>query len=191
MQVKDILVPLDESAVTEAALPYAEQLARAMHVPVRLLTAVRTVFQGLVIRLDEFEELNRQRREQAEAYIAKVAADLQGRGVEASSSVVGGEPVEQILSAAGDGTMIVMATHGRGGVERFLVGSVADKVMRMGRQPTLLVRPSAETAAAKPLELRRLMLPLDGSELSDAALIPAGELAEALGATITLVRVDP
>ena len=191
MQVKDILVPLDGSAVAEAALPYAEHLAKAMHVPVRLITAVQIVLEQLLMRREEIDGLNTQRREQAEVYLPKTVTDLHGRGIDVSGSVAVGDPVKQILFAAGDGTMIVMATHGLGGVERLLVGSVADKVMRMSQQPTLLVRPSTETAVAKPLELRRLMLPLDGSELSEAALTPAGELAVALGATVTLVRVEP
>ena len=190
MQVKEILVPLDGSAVSEAALPYAEQLARAMHVPVRLVTVVQTAVEGLLMPRNAFEELIARRREDAEAYLPKTVADLQGRGVDVSGSVVVGDPVERILSAAGDGTIIVMATHGRGGVERFLVGSVADKVMRMSGQPTLLVRSPVEGAAAKPPELRRLMVPLDGSPLAEAAVAPAGELASALGASVTLVRVQ-
>jgi nucleotide-binding universal stress UspA family protein len=88
-----------------------------------------------------------------------------------------------------------MATRGHGGVQRWLLGSVADKVMRLSSRPVLLIRPpepedgAASLTAAVPL--RRLMVPLDGSPLAEAALPLADSLGAALGASLLFVRVEP
>jgi nucleotide-binding universal stress UspA family protein len=86
--------------------------------------------------------------------------------------------------------MVVMATHGRGGLQRMIVGSVADKVMRMGTRPVLLVRPQ-ERPALKPIALRQIMVALDGSPLAERALPLAVDISRATGATMLLVRVEP
>jgi nucleotide-binding universal stress UspA family protein len=86
--------------------------------------------------------------------------------------------------------MVVMATHGRGGLQRLFLGSVADKVMRTADQPTLLISPSEDATARQAIQLRRIVVPLDGSPLAEAALAPAARLAAAAGARLVLLRVQ-
>jgi nucleotide-binding universal stress UspA family protein len=87
--------------------------------------------------------------------------------------------------------MVIMATHGRGGLQRLYLDSVADKVMRKASQPTLLVSPREEIPARQTVQLRRIAVPLDGSSLAEGALTSAGELAALAGAHLLLVRVQP
>jgi len=87
-----------------------------------------------------------------------------------------------------------MATHGRSGLERWYLGSVADKVMRLVERPILLITPAAvgeEGQAAPAVRFAHIAVPLDGSSLAEAALPAAEELAAATGGAITLVRVQP
>jgi len=190
-----ILVSLDGSAIAEAALPYAEGVATATGAPVLIVavadeepTRVLTVGLTPSTRAALVESL----RDPLEAYINDTAEAVRARGVAASVRVVVGDPVDEILTAAENSgaAMIVMATHGRGGAARWLIGSVADKVMRLSSCPVLLVRPKVDEAP-RDVALRRLMVPLDGSSLAEAALEAAAALAKAAGATVVLVRVEP
>lgn len=84
--------------------------------------------------------------------------------------------------------LIVMSTHGRGGLDRWLHGSVADQVLRETPQPVILVPPGYERPWPGHFPLR-ILLTLDGSALAEAAIGPADDLAGALGAALMLVRV--
>jgi nucleotide-binding universal stress UspA family protein len=189
-----ILVPLDGSAFAEAALPYAESLAVVKGRSLRLLSVVETVLEGL---FPEYIQLNaaldKARSASAHKQLTRIAESLQERGLAVETQTALGAPSKEILSAAEqmDVAAIVMATHGRGGADRWVMGSVADKVMRMSTKPVLLVRPRAAIATAGAASLRRLLVPLDGSPMAELALGPATELAAASGAVLVLVRVVP
>lgn len=195
MLKKQILVPLDQSPEAEAALPYAEALAKTLGSELRLFSVVQTELEGpLFRRIDMGEEVVRLQQAQADAYLAKVAVGLQlpGRGIDVQGTVVLGEPTEQILSAAGDDVaMVVMATHGRGSLGRVVLGSVADKVMRMSQRPTLLVHALEAPRSDRSVTLRRIVVPLDGSLLAEVALPQAIELARSANAGLILVNVEP
>ncbi len=192
-----LLVPLDGSPLAEAALPYTVTLARASGARVLLLTVLESEpIRALVIGGDENlrAQVEAVWRTPAEGYLAGIAARLAVRSVRAESKAVVGEPVDQILAEADDedATMIVMATHGRGGLQRLLVGSVADKVMRMSTRPVLLVRPPREVPAAgdEPVPIERIAVPLDGSELAEAAIPVAVDLARMCKARLLLFRAE-
>ena len=86
--------------------------------------------------------------------------------------------------------LVVMTTHGLGPVGRFLLGSVADDLIRRGPAPVLLVPPHDPAPGLIPEpDLNRILIPLDGSGLSEGAVVPALDLARTLGATCTLLRV--
>lgn len=150
-----LLVPLDGSAASEAVLPAAAALARAHDVPVTLLRVVTRPYQvppavpyGLVV---DHAELVR-RRTDAHAYLRQMPARLETQDVHVRTAVVEGDSVPEAIAehAAGHGdVMIAMATHGRGGVRRLLLGSVADKVLRTASQPVLLVRPPEAVGRTK------------------------------------------
>jgi nucleotide-binding universal stress UspA family protein len=194
MDLTAVLVPLDQSPLSESALPYAEAIARVTGAHVRLLSVIdpgsRALPDGPTEVRAHIEQVN---RSAAEEYLRMTALPLTGRGIEVQPAVVLGNPVDEIVAAADDdpGSVIVMATHGRGGLERWRVGSVADKVMRIATRPTLLVRPRTAEEERRPVTIGRIALPLDGSEHAEAALPYATDLAKRCGATLVLVRVEP
>jgi nucleotide-binding universal stress UspA family protein len=101
-----------------------------------------------------------------------------------------GPAAPSILRAADEERtdVIVMSTHGRGGLGRWLYGSVADEVLRHAAVPIVLISATCERAWSVEGPFR-LLVPLDGSPLAEAALGPAGEVADALGAELVLLRV--
>ncbi len=191
-----LLVPLDESEQAEAVLPYAEGLARALGATLHLLAVVEPepprIF-GLDTEIRTQLEL--ELCQGMTGYLAAIAEESRAQGIAADTETVVGHPAEEILAAADRtaASMIIMATHGRGGLQRLFLGSVADKVMRTSSHPTLLVSPDEHNLGKRnlqPVALRRIAVPLDGSPLAEAALDLAGSLAAAAGARLLLVRVQ-
>jgi nucleotide-binding universal stress UspA family protein len=193
MMLETILVPLDGSALAERALPYATRLARAAGGRLVLVRATGARPAAGGTRVAPAAE--------AEDYLRTARAGLYELAPDRIGAVVyGGDAAEAVLAEvrlrrAG---LIVMATHGRGGLGRALYGSVADAVLRHAPAPVLLVPaacerrwPPARPPGAEPGPPRRVLVPLDGSDLAEEALAPAGALAAALGAGLLLAQAVP
>jgi nucleotide-binding universal stress UspA family protein len=105
------------------------------------------------------------------------------------AEVRGGSPAREILEVALNASveLIVLGTHGRGGVERFLLGSVAEKVLRKARCPVMVVPSTAD--ANRSALFNRILCPIDGSAPSSAAVACALSLARETDAAITLQQV--
>jgi nucleotide-binding universal stress UspA family protein len=184
--VKKILLPLDGSAFGERALLYATRLARSTSA--RLLL-VRATHARTLLEVNEADAqigvIN-----QAEHELAATATRLRNMGLQAEVHVYYDEPVSAILNAARHHQvdLIVMSTHGRSGAGRMLYGSVADDVLRHAEAPVLLVPSSVdhEWPTDEPLTA---LVPLDGSDLAEAALSSAALLATQVGAKLHLLRV--
>lgn len=176
-----ILVPLDGSEIAEAALGYAALLPSER---VSLLRVEPDERQGGVR-----EEAAWQAEAEAAsvAYLDQRAEELRRQGREVVPLVVRGDPAEQIVAHAGDAGLIVMTTQGCGAGKRALFGSVADRVVRHAAAPTLVVRTKGRPAG--PPRVARVVVPIDGSELSLNALPIAARLAALLGVPVRLVRV--
>lgn len=135
--LEKILVPLDGSELAEGVLCHIEDLARANNSEVLLLrVAFFHPFPG--VDPTEFED---KAIERAENYLEEVSEVLTGRGVNVSTHVRFGDPAREILTH-GDkyASVVVLTTHGRGGISRWAMGSVADRVMRRSTKPVLIVR---------------------------------------------------
>lgn len=135
---KKILVPLDGSALAESILPQVTDLARLHDAEVVLLTvALAHAFPGA----DPTEAQLHAVRE-AEKYLETMERELKGRKVRVSVVVRYGHAAEEILDHAAFAgiDLIAMSTHGRAGVRRWVLGSVAEKVLRASTTPLLLVR---------------------------------------------------
>ncbi len=136
----NILVPLDGSELAEEALDVAVDIARPAGGSITLFAAFDpAVAQGLAAYADA-EQITGAMA--AEAYLDQVAARLVGTGVDfAKTSSDGSNAAEEIIdrAAAEDVSMIVMTSHGRSGVGRWLLGSVADKVTRSATVPVVIV----------------------------------------------------
>ncbi len=173
-----ILVPLDGSRFSEGVLPYVRALARAVKVPVELL------YVNDPARLAPFSPPL-----QGGEYLQGVAASFTG-AAEVKYTVELGEPAGTIvdLAAAQTGTLIAMTTHGYSATRRWLLGSVADKVLHGSTNHLLLVRPTDGDAAGEAF-LKTMLVPLDGSALAEEVVPIATELASRLTLEIVLVRV--
>jgi len=189
---RKVMIPLDGSSFAEHALPLARTIARACDAELHLVVVVpplaeaytEGVFFGTADL--EAEVVARQK-----AYLARVRQQLDEMKV--STAVLEGEVAGCLCShAAAEGAdLVVMATHGRGPLARFWLGSVADEVIRHAPLPVLLVHPEEGPVnlAAAPPPLR-VLVPLDGTELAERILEPAIALGEMMpGAEFILFQV--
>ncbi len=185
--VKTLLVPLDGSSLAEQALPYATALAAGTRAEIFLVRAARArVLPGVDAGDAEVGVV-----ENAEEYLAHVTASLPSN-LKVGCGVYYGDPVTGIVeeSRLRDVGLVVMATHGRSGLGRWVYGSVAEGVLHRTPVPVLLVRAWRGAAGAGSLQAAGPMLvPLDGSSFAEAVLPAAMELASQLGSSLTLLQV--
>lgn len=141
-----ILVPLDGSHFAESALPHALELAQKFNSQITLLRSIAPAQPFAADVGDTAEMLIKLRelsQEEAEQYLASHTGSLDQQGYKINYSVqISGSPANTILSTAEEqgADVIVMSTHGRSGLGRFLFGSVAEKIMRHAEIPVLLIR---------------------------------------------------
>lgn len=146
-----ILVPLDGSEVAEAALPNIEDLALKMapktEIEVTLLQVVSTITYNVLTddvraQIPYTESEMAQIKHKALDYLEKVAAGMRGKGIKVQTMVSAGHAAEEIIKAAYEtgANLIAMSTHGRSGLKRWALGSIADKVLHESDIPTLIVR---------------------------------------------------
>jgi nucleotide-binding universal stress UspA family protein len=194
---RNIMVPLDGSPFAEHALPFAASIARRAGATLYLVRAhvpVAPLYSDRELVVDE--SLDGTIRESEAAYLDAVVKRLtEVVSVTVSRTLVDG-PVADALHEHGSAVaadLVVMATHGRGGLSRFWLGSVADKLIRHLPMPILLVRPHGEAPdLSRDHVPQHILVPLDGSNLSEQAIGPAVELGTLMDADYLLVRVvDP
>jgi nucleotide-binding universal stress UspA family protein len=138
------LVALDGSAEAEAILPFFLQVAGPLDVEVVLFRVVPDR-PGSTMTEQADQQLD------AEEYLAPLAVEMRDKGVRVSTQVQRGEPVAEILAVAraAGADLIAMTTHGRTGLRRAVMGSVADAVVRQSDIPVLLLRASERQIAAR------------------------------------------
>lgn len=192
---KWVLVPLDGSPHSEGVIPYARQVARRLALPLTLLHVVDPgVIQAPAPQhRAALAQLTQRAADLAEARLKPLAGALNDAGLQARPRVLYGNPAETILSCAKeeDGCLLAMATHGRSGLGRWLLGSVADRVLHCVEGPLLLIRPGTQPGAAEEAPLQTMLIPLDGSEMAESILPQAEEVARSLGLRILIIQVVP
>ncbi len=150
-----ILVPLDGSKVGEAALPYIKDLVTNLvpggTVEVTLIQVISQLVHYVVVgeeavRAPYTPQEIEQVKQRAGQYLTEVGADLRSAGATTKVMVVVGHAVEEILKAADElkVDMIAMSSHGRSGLSRLAFGSVTDRVLHGGSRPVLVVKASKE-----------------------------------------------
>jgi nucleotide-binding universal stress UspA family protein len=185
-----ILCPTDFSTVSTAAEGYAAALAARYEARLTLLHVdppmpIMAPYGEIPVDVRLFEE----QRAQAERDLAAARDRARTAGAAAEATLVGGYPGREILAAAGDedADLIVLGSHGRGGVEHLLLGSVAEKVLRKAPCPVMIV---PATATPRPGALfARILCPIDGSAGSAEAVEYAVSLARETDGLLTLVTV--
>lgn len=191
-----ILVPVDGSRFAEAALPIAQRMARAAKGSLHLVLIHHPLpaWNPAISFPDGGAAIEEANRDRETAYLAALTEQV-GRdsGVPVTQTLIRGTPGEAISAHAatiGAG-LVVMATHGRGPVSRFWLGSTTDYVLRHVAVPVLAVHPPMEEAmpSSASLEVRRILVPVDESPLSRQVVGPAEELARLFGAELLLLSV--
>jgi nucleotide-binding universal stress UspA family protein len=192
---QNIMVPVDETTFAEAAVPWALAAAgpgtslQIVHAhcfppPATMVVCDPNLDQALLIQEDQYldELVNRVRAAMPQMVITTRNADLCSM------------PADTLAFAARHSCtdLVVMATHGRGPLARFFVGSVADQFIRLSPAPVLFVRADEGqihvNLSIRP-RLEQLVVPLDGSEFAEQVLKPAVSLADSFGCRCTFVYV--
>ncbi len=190
---RHILVPLDGSHLAATALPYATTLARASDARITLLAVVASLPERVGIPSVAAQEGDGRHVTEGTAYLESVASAVRADGLAVTTVVRHGNPAAEILAAseAEEYSLIVMSTHGRTGLGRLRMGSVAQHVMRHAIIPTLVVRPGADAPTEGVATIAAITVALDGSGLAEEALPDAVQIATALAIPLTLLQVIP
>lgn len=142
---KKILVPLDGSQLAEAVLPHAEALAKSDHAEIIILRVPTTPASEFIARDPGVASLIRQSMmEEVEEYVHDKVAMIEEEHIKATGMTREG-PVPEVILEVADEThadMIAMSTHGRSGIQRWLMGSVADKIVHHTHIPVMLIHPN-------------------------------------------------
>lgn len=191
---RTLLVPLDGSSFAEHALPCALAIARRSPAKIRLASVVTPLAEAYVEGLYfSTVDLEKQLVLNQQAYLDRVRSRLlQHAQIDVTAEVLHGEVGATLnrLIDQGGSDLVVMATHGRGTMGRFWLGSVADEMLRHVTVPLLLVRPGEEAVdlAVEP-NLGKAVVALDGSPLAEQILEPAVTVAGLMpGASLMLMR---
>lgn len=181
-----VLVPLDGSPRAERAVPVAAKIAAANHgtvVLVRVMT-LPIVYGAALVPSLSVETMEAERME-CTGYLSDITnlPALMNLGTE--TVVMQGVPAQSILEATSSkkADLVVMTSHGRTGLSRWMLGSVAQQIAHHAPVPVLVLRAEGPTLATQHPDvehLPRLLVPLDGSPLAEAALEPAAELTAVL-----------
>jgi nucleotide-binding universal stress UspA family protein len=183
----NILVPLDGSTLSEAALQPAAVLAKKFNSTVMLLH---------IIEADAPAEIHKERHltqtAEAETYLKDTAKRAFPEDLKVSTHVHSAAVSDVARSIVEHATaefhpdLIVISTHGKGGMRDVLFGSIAQQVVSKGKTPLLVVRPDTP-----PFQLNRILLPLDPDSIHDESFPAAERLAEAFQAALILFSVVP
>lgn len=186
-----IMVPLDGSRFAESALPVALSVSRRTGAPVHLVTVQEPIPSFA------YEEWENAAEEWSREYLDGALERARPHaGGALTATLLSGHVVEALEeeAKARSADLVVMATHGRGALSRAWLGSVADAFIHHASRPVLLVRPQegddAVDLAADP-GLGRVLIPLDGTELSESVLEHAVAFGALFKTAFHLVRIVP
>lgn len=192
-----ILVPLDGSSLAEQALPCATTLARRLPADLVLFRAV-WIPPDIQEMLDEstvkLNAIVAQMEAEAKDYLGPLVKQLGHAGLDARPAVRRGPAADAILDYAEQSNInhIVMATHGYSGIKHWTHGSVAERVLQAAHVPLLLVRAGEENQLQdwqQPMVCRRVLVPLDGSQVAEQILPTVTRIAQSFSAEVVLFQV--
>jgi nucleotide-binding universal stress UspA family protein len=175
-----LLVPLDGTREAEVALSPARTLAAVLNAQIILIKVLPTGTAGLSV-------LSSPELDDSYDYLEGIAAELRATSVTVEVVVSRGGPADTIVAEARSRRvdLIVMGTHGQSGLERLVIGSVAERVVAHSQVPVLLFRPTGQRME----RLKLILVPIDGSPGSLVALGTASALARAARAAVVLLQV--
>jgi nucleotide-binding universal stress UspA family protein len=179
---RNVLVPVDRSSFAETAIPQAAAIARRcggkLHLVMVHAITVPDAIRGAPLPFDASLDLGIRRNEQKylEALASRVATD---HAILPETVLLDGAIASAIDAHchAIDADLVVISTHGRTGVQRAWLGSVADRLIRRLSIPVLLIRPRADVAEPFEPTIKHILVGLDGSRLAEGALAAASAIA--------------
>jgi nucleotide-binding universal stress UspA family protein len=191
---RNVMVPLDGSTFSEQALDLAIPIARRADATLHLVLVHSAVVPSMadVAPVALYHAWEEDHRAKEAAYLERTVAAVEERGAKAVPQLRDGDVEQELVArATSDMDLAILATHGRGGLERAWLGSVADGVVRHVRLPVLLVRPESGESARPPGDLvpQHILAATGGSEAGDASVREAARLARLMDARLTVLRV--
>ncbi len=188
-RLEQILLPLDGSAFAEQALPIAQAVSKVHDGHITLIAVHPTESASRNFpRLPSLQRDGELKR--CEPYLQQIASQLEATGIRTKQAIVSGDVAEAITLAARDrhADLLVMSTHGRSGVGRMLVGSIAGKVLQGSTIPVLLIRPDGQVSRELPI-LQKVLVALDGSVEAEQVIPYAKALANGNHSQVLLLSV--
>lgn len=190
--LQQILVPVDGSELAERALPCAARLARASGATLHLVQVVGSpppawgATLGLYLPDSAYDDVVAAETRAAAAYLDGLRTRLEADGLSVRATHLVGDVASLLLDYEREAgiDLVVLCSHGRGGLARFTLGSIAARLLHHGAVPVLLVR-----AFGAPVDLTQAVMPLDGSRLAEEALPVVAALAGPIVQGVTLLRV--
>jgi len=143
-----VMVPLDGSELAECVLPHVEAIAKGCNTKNIIFLQIVEPFQprggtGHIFGEGDAERINAERKAAAEKYLAKMLSQVKYEGVNVESEIISGKPAAEGIAdyVTKNGVdLVIIATHGRSGISRWVLGSVADRILRSSCVPVLMVR---------------------------------------------------
>lgn len=204
-----ILVPLDGSSLSGQTLPYVRMLGAALKAPVELLRVYEPEPVHYYPDVSHFQERAKaaeQHRSEASRSLDSASETLKTAGIAVTANFLDAHsvpgqvprdrpesPVHPIIEVAQEqaNTLVIICTHGRSGVGRWVMGSVTDKILHAITTPLFIVRGREQGTAQTEAKLESIIVPLDGSEIAERILPHAVSISKALGVPMRLVSVIP
>lgn len=168
-----LVVPLDGSDIAESALVEAEKMTVLTHAPIHLIRVIDFSGQetlavyGMMADPSAVTYLLADEVESANQYLESVARRIEDHGHRVTSEVRRGTVANELIAASKPGDLYVIASHGRSGIARWFMGSVAEEVIRRSSVPVMLIRAASYTGTGAG---QTLDASITGTPPTDAAL---------------------
>jgi nucleotide-binding universal stress UspA family protein len=189
----NVIVPVDGSGFGDSAVAVGDSIARRLGGSLRLVHVVPPPSAALLpnhaIPADPL--LGEQLRSATAAHMDELVNGLREGGSRVTSDILEGDVESALLEYVGGHApaLVVLTTHGRGGLKRAMLGSVADALVRRSTMPVLAIRPDGAAKLADDSAVDRVMLPLDGSHRDEEIFDHARTIGRAMTAEFLLVQV--
>lgn len=185
-----MLIPLDGSKTAEQVLPYARFFTNRFKKPVEFIAVIDIAELMAHLSAEKalaLYEMVKKGESRTEAYLKGVGDTFGGGKITCNIQTGRAEDVIIDAGKSDPEMLITMATHGRSGVNRWLLGSVTEKVLRSTVNPLLIIR-AKHSESEGDASLKAILVPLDGSELAEKVLPVVAGLAKKLALTVILFR---
>jgi nucleotide-binding universal stress UspA family protein len=191
-----IIIPLDGSPLAETVLPHATALAHAFSARMTLLRVIPPITSLGLMGVEHPEYWFDKEMAWSRHYLAEVARQLANEGrMQVQTEVLDGDPATEIIAYSQkkrDDTLIAMTTHGLSGGHRWLLGSVAIKILHELPTSLLLFHPHGKAhRSTGAVSYQAILVPLDGTRVAEQALEEAKSIASHMQATLLLLSVMP